>query len=304
MASYYTTDGQRQNGPFAAGQLAGIDPETQVWAEGWPAWRPAREVPELARAVAKPPRRPDHATPVRPVPHSPPQPQPAGYFHQMPVFVGQGSNGLGMASLVFGTIGLVTFCNPVGWIAGGIGLLLGLAGWAEAAGSRGRVAKGSALAGILVSLLPTILGVVGFRACSDVATNMRNRPAAPTYRPPAKNRVPAPDATPAARETATLPADVPESPPPPPAQVASPPPPEPLVQIPTPAKGELILTGGVAPKFYLSLENLRNGVNGTAVQGSTLARVYARSRDACEVEITNGPFAGQRGFMSADDVSE
>lgn len=56
MASYYTSDGTQQHGPFTAEQLAGIDPNTQVWTEGWPEWRPARTVPALAsRALARPP---------------------------------------------------------------------------------------------------------------------------------------------------------------------------------------------------------------------------------------------------------
>ena len=47
---YYVAKGNQQTGPFAyeAMATAGINAETLVWATGWPTWKPASQVPELA----------------------------------------------------------------------------------------------------------------------------------------------------------------------------------------------------------------------------------------------------------------
>ncbi|MBP5561683.1 MAG: DUF4339 domain-containing protein [Muribaculaceae bacterium] len=47
---YYIAIGNQQTGPFPFEALAtkGITSETLVWATGWPTWKPASQVPELA----------------------------------------------------------------------------------------------------------------------------------------------------------------------------------------------------------------------------------------------------------------
>ena len=63
---YYVAIGNQQSGPIAyeAMATAGITPDTLVWASGWPTWRPASQVPELAPILrgATPPPIPAQVT--------------------------------------------------------------------------------------------------------------------------------------------------------------------------------------------------------------------------------------------------
>jgi TM2 domain-containing membrane protein YozV len=86
MADYFiSTDGQRQEGPFAVRELLdrGLRPDSLVWREGMPEWQRADTVAELAAIFARP-------TP-------PPPPPPAGYAtnYSPPQFHGPPSIGYG-----------------------------------------------------------------------------------------------------------------------------------------------------------------------------------------------------------------
>lgn len=54
LNTYYVADSGQQRGPFPVDQLAGhgVRPETMIWSQSMPAWAPARDVQEVAAALA------------------------------------------------------------------------------------------------------------------------------------------------------------------------------------------------------------------------------------------------------------
>jgi hypothetical protein len=114
---YFSTDGTTQQGPLDAGGLraAGVGPGTMVWREGMPDWKPAPQVPELAglfAGMAPPPSAPaaTYHTPQHMPPGVPYTAQhPPGMPYQ-PIGPANSSNGMAIASLVCGIVGLLGFC--------------------------------------------------------------------------------------------------------------------------------------------------------------------------------------------------
>src|SRR3954468_9670163 len=50
---YFFANGNEQRGPHSAGELVsfGLRPDTLVWREGMPDWRPMADVPELVAMI-------------------------------------------------------------------------------------------------------------------------------------------------------------------------------------------------------------------------------------------------------------
>ena len=90
---YYVAKGNQQTGPFTYEAMAsvGVTPETLIWATGWPTWKPASQVPEMAPLLqgSTPPPIPAQvtlggATAPPPIPTAPAAaPRPAGAGNPM-----------------------------------------------------------------------------------------------------------------------------------------------------------------------------------------------------------------------------
>jgi hypothetical protein len=115
---YYAHDG-KQSGPVPISELERLagdgkfDPEKDlVWREGQPDWKPAATVPELEALFKK--KSSMESAPVvdsapAASPYQAPSSQPAPSYQATPAqVVGPTSNGLAVASLVCGLVGLLT----------------------------------------------------------------------------------------------------------------------------------------------------------------------------------------------------
>ena len=177
MHYYFSIDGTSQQGPLDADRLAaaGVGPETMVWCEGMAAWTPAGRVPDLAGRLAPPPppAPPPGGFPVRPPPDRRPAPLPhASPGQSMPLPPGgllhpqyatphyertAGTNGLAIASLVLGIVGVFTFCC---WVPSILAIVFGY-------NARGQIRRGHgggmnlALAGLILGWLGILFAVLG-----------------------------------------------------------------------------------------------------------------------------------------------
>ena len=152
MQYYYSNNGTDQVGPFTLEELSrqGITAQTLIWHEGLSNWTPAGQLPDLAPAMATPPVANDVALQVSaPTPH-PPQP----IQYQSPYAQPQATNGLAIASLVLGIIGLPTFC----WYVPGIlAVVFGHLARQQIRRSKG-TGEGLALAGLIMGYISIGLG--------------------------------------------------------------------------------------------------------------------------------------------------
>ncbi|MDB5326501.1 MAG: hypothetical protein JWM57_2070, partial [Phycisphaerales bacterium] len=129
MQYYFSIDGTTQQGPLDAAGLrsAGVGPTTMVWREGMPEWQPAGSVPDLAGmfpptvnpAVMTPP--PAGPRPQQLPPQQPGYQGPVGHPGGPPV----GSNGMAVASLVCGLVGLTGFCCCIPFIVSILAVIFG-----------------------------------------------------------------------------------------------------------------------------------------------------------------------------------
>ena len=175
MQYYYSHNGTDQLGPFSIDDLRskGLTPQTLIWHEGLPGWKPAGEVAELASLfrAASPSQTPGHqpyaASPAQqqsqyqPQYQSyPAQPQPPSYGQSGQVGYQaynphSGNNGMAVASLVMGIIGIVSFCL---WIFPILAIIFGHI-------ARGQISRGQctgagiAVAGLIMGYIALSLAV-------------------------------------------------------------------------------------------------------------------------------------------------
>jgi TM2 domain-containing membrane protein YozV len=150
--TYYVADSGQQRGPFPVDQLAGqgVRPETMIWSQSMPAWAPARDVQEVAAALAGTWGGGAGAPPATPAPpYGQPYPPPAvgGHPGAMSPAQSQAANnklaagicgillgGFGIHKFVLGmtTPGLIMLlvtvltCGFGGFVTGIIGIIEGI----------------------------------------------------------------------------------------------------------------------------------------------------------------------------------
>jgi hypothetical protein len=167
---YYTFDGAQQVGPVSKQELqqAGVNAQTQVWADGMPAWVVAGQVPALADLfpVGSPP--PMQSPPAPQVPQAPQQyaqqaAQPNYNQTNINVNQAQKSNGAATAGLVCSLIGLLLF--P--WLLGLLGIIFSIVGLNKS--TEEYSGRGAAVAGLIIGIIDILWGFVWFA----VLANMR-----------------------------------------------------------------------------------------------------------------------------------
>jgi hypothetical protein len=123
---YYFADGDQQRGPYTLEALrtVGLKPDVLVWHDGLPEWKPASAMPELASLFESSP------TPTMPTPAaSPATPVPlaAAVPYQSPAATHSRQNGMAVASLVLGIVGLATLlCYLIGVIPAILAIIFGV----------------------------------------------------------------------------------------------------------------------------------------------------------------------------------
>jgi hypothetical protein len=179
---FFSHDGQNQQGPVEAEELkqAGVGPQTLVWRDGMSGWTPARDVPEIAAIFSQPQQhQPQQDQP------QPQQQQPASTavvatpvnYQQPNVYVNQQpTNGLGIASLVCGILGILGMCGygVGGFIPAVLAIVFGHIargqirrgngggdGMAVAGLIMGYISAGVALVVILILIFVFIIAIVG-----------------------------------------------------------------------------------------------------------------------------------------------
>ena len=153
MQYYFSNDGANQQGPLDREQLkgAGVTARTMVWHEGMAAWTPAGQVPELAGLFANEP----------PPMQLPPQGLMApNYATPMPAT--QETNGLAIASLILGIIGICGFCCCLPVIASILAVIFGHQARGQIRHGRG-TGDSIALAGLILGYIGIVLAVLGLR---------------------------------------------------------------------------------------------------------------------------------------------
>jgi hypothetical protein len=159
---YYFADGGEQRGPFALEQMTtvGLKAETLVWHEGLTEWMPASTFPELATALFG---SQNPAAVVAPVVVQRVAPASA-LPYQTPITSGRNTNGMAIASLVLGIVGLSTmFCYGVGVIPGILAIIFGVLARKQISERDGQ-GRGMAKAGIICGSVAVALPVLGFMA--------------------------------------------------------------------------------------------------------------------------------------------
>lgn len=176
---YYISDGNTRRGPFPPEHLVanGLTGESLVWREGMADWQRADQLPELRpylpMAAPLPPQpgyqQPQYQQPQYQQPqYQQPQqqypqqgyPQQAGYPQQQPLgyqtpYAPQGGGGMGVASMVLGILGLLTFwiwCS--GLVLGLLAVIFGAVGVKRQAG------KGMAIAGLVCGCIALGLAIL------------------------------------------------------------------------------------------------------------------------------------------------
>lgn len=158
MQYYFSHDGQNQQGPIDAERLkeAGVGPETLVWRDGMNGWTKASDVAELAGLFApaaqpqqaysqqayqpQPAPTPGVATPVN-------YQQPSGYVNQQP------TNGLAIASMICGIVGLMSMCvYGFGAIGGILAIIFGHIARGQIRRGQGQ-GDGMAVAGLIMGYI-------------------------------------------------------------------------------------------------------------------------------------------------------
>lgn len=180
MQYYFSHDGQNQQGPVEAEQLreAGVSPQTMVWRDGMSGWTKAGEVPELAglfAAPAQPQVYQQQASPTPVVATPVNYQQPNVYVNQQP------TNGLAIASMICGILGILGMCGygVGGFIPAVLAVIFGHIsrgqirrghgqgdGMAVSGLIMGYISLGVAVAVILVLLFVFIIAIVGGAASS------------------------------------------------------------------------------------------------------------------------------------------
>ena len=123
---YFFAVGSEQRGPHTLEQLASLDlkPDTLVWHDGMPDWRPASAMPELAPLFESSP------TPTIPMPAASlatSVPLAAALPYQSPVTTNSRQNGMAIASLVLGIVGLATLlCYLIGIMPAILAIIFGV----------------------------------------------------------------------------------------------------------------------------------------------------------------------------------
>ncbi|MGN6625046.1 MAG: GYF domain-containing protein [Tepidisphaeraceae bacterium] len=148
MQYYFSNDGTNQQGPVERDQLksAGVTARTMVWREGMSAWTPAGQVPELADLFGNepPPMQPPPPSPGLPPQHLPPHPP------------SQETNGMAIASLICGILGISGFCCCVPIILSVLAVIFGHQ-------ARGQIRAGKGT-GDTIALVGLVLGYIGIVA--------------------------------------------------------------------------------------------------------------------------------------------
>ncbi|MGK4579017.1 DUF4190 domain-containing protein [Kitasatospora sp. HPMI-4] len=98
-------------------------------------------------------QQPGDGVPYGAYPHSP-YPQGPGYGMQPPA----GNNGLAVAAMVLGIIGLITSMVFIGGLLGVIGLILGIVALAKA--RRVGAGRGMAIAGVVTSSIAIVVSIL------------------------------------------------------------------------------------------------------------------------------------------------
>jgi hypothetical protein len=138
---YFFAEGDQQRGPYTLEQLAplGLKADTLVWHDGMPEWTAASAVPELAPLFAS-------RQPIAGV-VAPTAPTPALVYQS--VGTTRTTNGMAIASLVLGIVGLVTMvCYFIGVIPGIFAIIFAVLARKQIA-QRGDEGRGMAKAGLI-----------------------------------------------------------------------------------------------------------------------------------------------------------
>ncbi len=164
MQYYYSIDGANQHGPVDLVGLkqAGITKDTKVWREGMPNWMAAGEVEELAEvfadATAPSPTYADSMAEAYVPPPVDLGTQPIQY--ETPTYQQQSTNGMAIASLVLGIVGIVSVCfYCFGFIPALLAVIFGhiARGQIRRMGGQG---DGMALAGLIMGYIIMGLAVL------------------------------------------------------------------------------------------------------------------------------------------------
>jgi hypothetical protein len=156
---YFFAQGDQQRGPYTLEQLAplGLKPDTLVWHDGLPEWKQAGALPELASLFA--PRRPIAGV----VPPAASAPAPA-LVYQTAAGIGGHTNGMAIASLVLGIVGLVTMvCYFIGILPGILAIVFGVLARKQIrlTGEQGSgIATAGLICGWIAAGLPTLIFLV------------------------------------------------------------------------------------------------------------------------------------------------
>jgi len=147
---YYFADGDQQRGPKTLEQLSsiGVKPDTLIWHEGMAEWMPANTLPEFASLLSAPNMAAPIRTPVQPL-----------AYQQVSANTGT-PNGMAIASLVLGIVGLATMlCDGFGLIPGILAIVLGVLARKEIRRSNGE-GYGMATAGLIMGTITVSLVVL------------------------------------------------------------------------------------------------------------------------------------------------
>jgi len=158
---YYFAVGNAQRGPHTLEQLSaiGLKPDTLVWREGLPQWKPAGALPELAPLFASPQAHPDGP------PADAAVPLPAlALAYQSPGSDGGSQNGMAIASMVLGIVALLTMvCEGFGLIPGILAIIFGVLARKQIGRSDSQ-GWGMATAGLICGSIAVGLVVAGITA--------------------------------------------------------------------------------------------------------------------------------------------
>jgi hypothetical protein len=162
---FYASQGQ-QAGPVDQAtlqQMIGsgqVQPGDLVWRDGMASWQPASTVPELSAHGIAGQAAPHASAMGYQQPAAYPQPgysaQPLGYHGSTPG-LGPSSKGMAIGSLVCSCIALLC----VGFITGPVGVILGFVALNSMKKNNNPEGRGLAIAGVIVGICTTILGVLG-----------------------------------------------------------------------------------------------------------------------------------------------
>ncbi len=190
---YFSIDGNNQQGPVDRDRLiaAGVTARTQVWREGLSGWMAAVDVPELAELFNAPateqyamepaPVQPQYQS-AQPTVASPVQ------YQSYQANMAQPANGMAVASLVLGIVGVASMCvYGFGLIPGILAIIFGHMSRAQirrGLGSGDGLAHAGMIMGYISVLLVVVLIVIaiGF-AIVFSATALNASPRAPVFVP-------------------------------------------------------------------------------------------------------------------------